>query len=408
MLTVAVIFAIGTSSTSLHTAFANSKINSLKEQKNEFQEKESEINELIKDKNVEISQIQAEQEQVDKEIKRLDLAVSDTELKIIEKEKEITAAELEIRRLQEEVKIVKERIEKRNEVLKDRARSYQENGRVTYIDVLLGAKSFGDFIDRIGAVATIVEADQGIIEIHKADQKMLEETQAEVETSLANLEKMLADLEAMKVSLSAHKAEKEKVMSSLAKQEEDMHAEMLDLEEESEILAAQVKAMEKAIKKEQERIAEQKRLAELAKKNGNTYIPPISDGSFTRPAAGYVSSGFGPRSLGNHYGIDIAKSGTVPIVSAADGVVIKSYYSATYGNAIFISHSIDGQIYTTVYAHLSSRSVSEGEYVSKGQQIGYMGNTGRSYGQHLHFELHKGPWNSAKSNAIDPVGIIPL
>jgi murein DD-endopeptidase MepM/ murein hydrolase activator NlpD len=73
-----------------------------------------------------------------------------------------------------------------------------------------------------------------------------------------------------------------------------------------------------------------------------------------------------------------------------------------------IAHSINGQTYTTVYAHMSSRSVGDGAVVSKGQQIGYMGNTGDSYGQHLHFELHRGPWNAAKSNAINPVGNVPL
>jgi murein DD-endopeptidase MepM/ murein hydrolase activator NlpD len=57
---------------------------------------------------------------------------------------------------------------------------------------------------------------------------------------------------------------------------------------------------------------------------------------------------------------------------------------------------------------MSSRSVGDGAVVSKGQQIGYMGNTGDSYGQHLHFELHRGPWNAAKSNAINPVGNVPL
>ena len=109
-----------------------------------------------------------------------------------------------------------------------------------------------------------------------------------------------------------------------------------------------------------------------------------------------------------HYGVDIANSSDVPIVAAADGVVVRSYYSTSYGNAVFISHSINGQVYTTVYAHMESRMVSNGQTVSKGQQIGIMGNTGQSFGQHLHFELHKGPWTASKSGAINPVGIVPL
>jgi len=113
---------------------------------------------------------------------------------------------------------------------------------------------------------------------------------------------------------------------------------------------------------------------------------PVSGGSFTRPAAGAVTSGFGYRSFnggGFHYGVDIAKSGSVPIVAAADGVVNRSYNSSSYGNAIMISHSINGQTYTTVYAHLSSRTVGNMQVVSKGQE--------RSGGERLYtFEAKEG------------------
>ncbi|MRB78846.1 peptidoglycan DD-metalloendopeptidase family protein, partial [Bacillus thuringiensis] len=100
------------------------------------------------------------------------------------------------------------------------------------------------------------------------------------------------------------------------------------------------------------------------------------------------SSGFGKRDGQMHYGLDIAASGNVPVVAAADGIATRSYYSASYGNVVFISHNINGQTYTTVYAHLNSRSVSVGQSVKQGQQIGIMGNTGQSEGQHLHFEIH--------------------
>ena len=93
----------------------------------------------------------------------------------------------------------------------------------------------------------------------------------------------------------------------------------------------------------------------------------------------------------------------MPIVAAADGVVNRSYMSSSYGNAIMISHSINGQTYTTVYAHLSSRSVGNMQTVSKGQVIGYMGNTGDSFGQHLHFELHRGEWNASKIKCNQPI-----
>ncbi|HDR8040160.1 SH3 domain-containing protein [Bacillus cereus group sp. Bce025] len=123
---------------------------------------------------------------------------------------------------------------------------------------------------------------------------------------------------------------------------------------------------------------------------------------FIQPAAGRYTSRFEKRGGKMHHGLDIAASGTVPVVAAAEGVITRSYYSTSYGNVVFISHNINGQTYTTVYAHLKSRPVSAGQKVKQGQQIGIMGNTGQSEGQHLHFEIHKGEWNAQKSNAMDP------
>ncbi|WP_237981383.1 SH3 domain-containing protein [Bacillus thuringiensis] len=123
---------------------------------------------------------------------------------------------------------------------------------------------------------------------------------------------------------------------------------------------------------------------------------------FIQPAPGRYTSRFEKRGGQMHHGLDIAASGTVPVVAAAEGVITRSYYSTSYGNVVFISHNINEQTYTTVYAHLKSRSVSPGQKVKQGQQLGIMGNTGQSEGQHLHFEIHKGEWNAQKSNAIDP------
>lgn len=125
--------------------------------------------------------------------------------------------------------------------------------------------------------------------------------------------------------------------------------------------------------------------------------------SFIWPSEGYVSQNFNPSS--DHFGIDIAKSGTVPIVASAAGVVTRSEYSPTYGEVVYIRHTIGGTTYETVYAHMQtgSRTVSLGQSVSQGQRLGYMGNTGNSYGQHLHFELHVGTWNEYKTNAVDPI-----
>lgn len=124
---------------------------------------------------------------------------------------------------------------------------------------------------------------------------------------------------------------------------------------------------------------------------------------FYKPCEGRVTSHFRSEKRPSHHGIDIAKSGIVPIHAIADGKVMRSYNGGNGGETIITEHTIDGQYYLTLNGHLKERLVKDGEAITKGQVIGVMGNTGRSTGQHLHFEIHKGPWDKKRSNAINPL-----
>jgi hypothetical protein len=106
-----------------------------------------------------------------------------------------------------------------------------------------------------------------------------------------------------------------------------------------------------------------------------------------------------------HSGTDFAKTGRQEIKAAAAGKVVKSYVSSSYGECIIVRHNIKGETWETLYAHMlsGSRRVNVGDLVKQGEVIGLMGSTGDSTGQHLHFEIHKGTWNSQRSNAVDPV-----
>ena len=138
-----------------------------------------------------IETLQEEQQQVNKEINRIDLAIGDTTTKISEKNAQIEEINVEIEKLNLEIEELIKRIEERNELLKERAVSYQESGgMVSYIDVLVGAQSFSDFIDRVGAVAVILDADQSILKEQNADKEALEQKQAKVKSDLAELENM--------------------------------------------------------------------------------------------------------------------------------------------------------------------------------------------------------------------------
>jgi murein DD-endopeptidase MepM/ murein hydrolase activator NlpD len=123
---------------------------------------------------------------------------------------------------------------------------------------------------------------------------------------------------------------------------------------------------------------------------------------WTWPTSGHISDYFGTRN-GKHFGIDIAAMTGTDIVAAKDGIVMKSYYSRTYGHVVFIRHD-DG--YEAVYAHMSKRIAKEGQRVNEGEKIGEVGNTGHSRGAHLHFEVHRGAWNFNKTNAINPLAVL--
>lgn len=430
-------------------------ISDLEKQKESIQEKRSGVESNISDTEKKIDSLQDKQMTAEDQIAAIEAKIAESAKKIDAKNAEITQTKKEIEALKEEIKVLKERIAKRNEVLKERALSFQETGGdVNYLEVLFGSSSFGDLVDRVGAVATIAEADRDILKQHELDKKDLEEKQKAVETKLASLEVAKAELLEIQKQQKQQKQEKDALVKKLKQQTEKHEHEKMGLEEEKANLAAQEKAIKSAISLEHQRLAEleaaRKKAAAEAKKRAEqeaaqaaaqavsqaseskkqstssgysaksnsssssspassnvSQAPAVSSGTFTRPSAGYVSSTMGERWNKQHAGIDIAASGTVPIVAAADGVVSRSYFSSSYGNVIFVTHSIGGQQWTTVYAHLSSRQASEGAVVAKGQQIGIMGNTGHSYGQHLHFELHKGPWNYSKSNAVNPLNYIP-
>jgi murein DD-endopeptidase MepM/ murein hydrolase activator NlpD len=121
------------------------------------------------------------------------------------------------------------------------------------------------------------------------------------------------------------------------------------------------------------------------------------------PVEGRMTDTFGTRG-GQHYGIDLAAPTGTDVRTVASGEVTKSYYSESYGNVVFVKHT-NG--YETVYAHLHTRNVKEGEKIKIGTVIGTLGNTGHSTGPHLHFEVHKGAWTFGKENAINPLAMLP-
>ncbi|MFC4183207.1 murein hydrolase activator EnvC family protein [Saccharococcus thermophilus] len=404
---------------------------------NDIRAKQSTVQEKINNADQEIKKLQSKQKELSEEIKKLDLAVEETSGKIRDLTADIDQTEQDIEKLKQEIAEVQARIEKRNEILRERIRSLQESGGViSYLDVLLGAQSFSDFIDRMSAVTTLFEADKQIIREQEEDKALKEKKESELTEKRNRLQENLQELQQLQQQLNQQMDEKNRLMAQLKQKEQEHEDKKMALQEEQELL----KKQEAAVKMQLQQLEEQKRAEEQARQRaavqprhasqpqhtysapasvGSTHedsgdsassnVPPVTSGVFMRPANGPITSGFGYRSMDHefHPGIDIGKTApVVPVVAAADGYVFRSYLSSSYGNVIFITHVINGQVYTTVYAHLDARLVGEGQRVHKGQLIGYMGNTGETTGPHLHFELHRGEWNPAKTNAVNPLDYI--
>ncbi|EIT86981.1 hypothetical protein A374_01959 [Fictibacillus macauensis ZFHKF-1] len=391
-------------------------------------------------KKAQMDHVKGEHNAVLQELKSIEAKYKQTKNEITSKKTEISTTKQKIVQLKKEIMVINKRIQKREALLKERLRSIYENGgTVKYLEVVLGSQSFGDFLDRVFSINTIADSDKQLLKEQKEDKEAVEQDKKHVENQLASLTTKLGELNDLQDKLKGQKEAKSRLSASLKSKEEHIHKDLLSMKEQDEILADQEKAAKAEILRAKREAAEQQRKeAEQAKREAADRhkekaskpalqapaeepsspnpapapkpAPSHGSASFSWPASGSISSPFGNRSFQGpefHPGIDIANAGSnVPVSAAASGTVIRSYLSSSYGNCVFIASYKNGQMYTTVYAHMSARAVSAGQTVSQGQRIGTMGSTGNSTGQHLHFEIHKGEWNYAKSNAVNPLSYL--
>lgn len=181
--------------------------------------------------NSEIAAARAKLAKLNEQTKRTDQAINDNNEKIANTKKKMESMSAQIEQLQGQIKELQEKIAKRNVVLKERAQSFQESGgTVSYLNVLLGATSFADFIDRVSAVTDLVEADQSLMQEHEADKKAVEEKQASVQKEYASLKEMKTEFEGMKAELAQQKAENDRLKANLKQIVADGLAKKANLE----------------------------------------------------------------------------------------------------------------------------------------------------------------------------------
>lgn len=419
---IVVLFSLNTDYISAQSVSdLNKKIQDLERKQSNLNQKKKQINEekqdvsQKKDANlIEQGTVQQQLDKIESELAATRAEIQSVEASIASTEKEITELKAEINLLNKEIVELEDRIEKRDELLRERLRSIQERGgKSRFLSVLLGAENFTDFITRTTAVNTIMNQDRSIMEEHKADQIALENKRIEVEAKKEDVENKKASLEAekasldeLRVQLDSQKAEQDRLLKELEKEFAVLDDIELTLEEEQELIAAEAAVIEKAKKIAQqekaklEEQARQQQAKQQSSSNQQIQNVKVSNSGYIRPVAGRISSEYGWRThpiskkRKFHNGIDIAGNNNFEVLASNSGVVAYAGWRGGYGNTVMISH---GNV-TTLYAHLSSISVSTGQVVSRGQVIGRVGSTGNSTGPHLHFEVHPNGYGNGTAN----------
>ncbi len=296
---------------------------------------------------------------------------------ITQKQGEIAAKQLEV----DETNL---RIADSQALLKQRLRTMYMTRTSGSLTMILAADTLSEFLTAADSLQRVAVSDTQLIERLDSDMKALKLQEEALTSQLADLEEEERALEQSKAEFANALQQADTALTELAAQEAVTLVEQQQL---SESYAAAKAEYERAI-------------SEMTVSSGAT---PYVGGEFLWPVPGYyrISSAFGPRTLwgwysDNHTGIDIATDwgagqasiNGAPIVASNDGVVTKAVYSNSgYGIYAMVDHG-GGQI--TVYGHCSALAVTQGQAVTRGQTIAYVGDTGFSSGHHLHFEIRQG------------------
>lgn len=338
---------------------------------NEAQQAEAEKNTITR----KVEDLEAELQKIMSEINKVAQDKNKTEQEKRDKEEEvyITGQELDAAIAQ---------VEKRDELLQKRTRLMYSNGAVSYLDVLLSATSFTDFLDRFDALQIILQSDREALDQYRIDQELVEQKKIEVEEQLDQLQVLYAKLEAEQASLIKKEAEKETLVATLNTQATQLEEHIEELEvisEEQEQLLVQLASEISKLNAEKKRISNPYSGGKLAIPIKDSYRLSSNFGVRVHPITGVKKA---------HTGIDFAAPSGTSIYAAEAGVVLISKYWSGYGNCIIIDH---GNGMWTLYGHIKNGGllVSEGDTVKRGDKIALVGSTGNSTGPHLHFEVRK-------------------
>ena len=331
-----------------------------------------------------------------------------------------------ITQLESKLELSKQEYQQTIDLFSQRLRAvYVSGGRsVGTLEILLNSSSLSDFFLKQRLIEVTAQHDQALLdqlnqymEDTEQDRKELAEARNQVAESKKTMESAQEELELLY-------AENDALVASLESQQVDAQNQIAQNEAEDAQLQAQLQALIEARNREEQERREQEALQNSAvseepggedegsqeeNQPAGVDVEPITPGlqsgfspMWPLPGVGVgsISGHFGDMYFnGPHNGLDIAAGYGTPIVAAQAGEVIQAEYHWSWGNNVLIWHN---ETFATRYAHCSSLAVSPGQYVEQGQIIGYVGSTGESFGNHLHFEVY---YNGVRVNPDPYLGI---
>lgn len=377
---------VGFIPTTASAKVTQSEIDDLKSQKAALSEQsasyEATINSLKNKKNAQVELKTA-----------LDSKLALTNQQIMNLEEQIKLHDALIERKTQEVDEAQKTADEQLEKYKKRVRAMEESGRYNYFEVLFGANSIGEFLSLIDDIGDIMQSDKELEESYKQSVTDLKTVKAEYEEAQAELKQNKVECAQLKDQLQIDITQAASVITSLQSEINDNASVLSELDSQESALQSQIQSKVKQLN-------EQKKAEEEANRNNNNNGgnnnggSTVGTGNLVWPSyCTYITSRQGPRvhpitgKYKNHGGTDIGASYGSAIYAADSGKVVSSSdgWNGGWGNYVMIDH---GNGMQTLYAHMSSRAVSVGQTVKRGQTIGYVGSTGMSTGPHLHFEMY--------------------
>jgi murein DD-endopeptidase MepM/ murein hydrolase activator NlpD len=306
--------------------------------------------------------------QVKKIDDELNVAQSEKDILVNEKnhlEEYIEKTQVELIEKQQQLNDLEEELKEKVEILNRRAAAIYKNSEPNYLEVFLMSEDFSDFMSKWVLMGKMVEQDAAIL--------------TEIRTIRESISLQENEIEDKKQVLLSEEKDLQKLVSAAEVKEAEIqkkYDEKFALFSQTQADRKKLEALDRALKERSKQIE-----AQLAAMRGGN-----APGKIGWPTGGVVTSYFGPRWGRMHEGVDISGSTGQQVYAAEAGQVVQvnAGYGGGYGNYIVIYH---GGGLSTLYAHLSGIVVGNGQVVSRGQLIGYVGSTGYSFGPHLHFEV---------------------